>query len=239
VPLVLEIGTGSGYQAAVLATIGARVRSLERLPALAAAARERLAGLGLDGAVAGAVEVIVTDGSLGDPATAPHARVIVTAGAPLVPGPLVDQLGEGGQLVVPVGSAGDQEMIVITRQAGRLTETPVGRCAFVPLIGAAGFRPGAARSPIVGGRDRPPRRTFRFADIERGWLVQDSDEKPFGTVVSSGETLLTVSRGFLSSKQYLPPSAVAEVHEGVVRLNVTARWVEAQGWDRAGGRKQR
>jgi hypothetical protein len=97
----------------------------------------------------------------------------------------------------------------------------------------------SVRSSIVGGRDRPPRRTFRFTDIARGWLVQDSDETPLGTVVSSGETLLTVSRGLLASKLYLPPSAVAEVHEGVVRLNVTSRWVEAQGWDRAGGRKQR
>ncbi len=95
------------------------------------------------------------------------------------------------------------------------------------------------RSSIVGGWDGPPRRTFRFADIERGWRVQDSDEAPLGTVVSSGGTLLTVSRGLLSSKLYLPPSAVAEVHEGVVRLNVTSRWVEAQGWDRAGSRKER
>jgi hypothetical protein len=100
-------------------------------------------------------------------------------------------------------------------------------------------RSASARSPIVGGRDGPPRRTFRFADIARGWLVQDSDETRLGTVVSSGETLLTVSRGLLSSKLYLPPSAVAEVHEGVVRLNVTSQWVEAQGWDRAGSRKQR
>ena len=97
----------------------------------------------------------------------------------------------------------------------------------------------SARSLIVGGRDGLPRRTFRFADIERGWRVQDSDETSLGTVVSSGEILLTVSRGFLSSKLYLPPSAVAEVHEGVVRLNVTSQWVEAQGWDRAGSRKQR
>jgi len=88
----------------------------------------------------------------------------------------------------------------------------------------------AARSPIVGGRDGLPRRTFRFADIERGWLVEDSDETSLGTVVSSGEILLTVSRGFLSSTLYLP-------HEGIVRLNVTSQWVEAQGWDRAGSRK--
>jgi hypothetical protein len=94
------------------------------------------------------------------------------------------------------------------------------------------------RSPSVGGRDGP-RRTFRFADIERGWLVQDSAETPLGTVVSSGETLLAVSRGLLSSKLFVPPSAVTEVHEGVVRLNVTSRWIEAQGWDRARSRKQR
>jgi hypothetical protein len=97
----------------------------------------------------------------------------------------------------------------------------------------------SARSPTVGGRAGPPRRIFQFADIARGWLVEDSDEASLGTVVSSGETLLTVSRGFLSSRLYLPPSAIAEVHEGVVRLNVTSGWVEAQGWDRAGSRKQR
>ena len=136
--IVLEIGTGSGYQAAVLATIGARVRSIERLPELAAAARERLAGLGLGDLV----EVIVADGSLGDPGTAPHARVIVTAGAPTIPTPLIDQLADGGRLVVPVGPRSNQELILVTRASGRLTETPVGGCAFVPLIGAAGFRPG-------------------------------------------------------------------------------------------------
>jgi protein-L-isoaspartate(D-aspartate) O-methyltransferase len=118
------------------------VRSIERLPALAAVARERLARLGLAGIRPGTVEVVVADGSLGDLGTAPHARVIVTAGAPSVPGPLLDQLAEGGRLVVPVGSAGEQELILVTRHAGRVTETPVGGCAFVPLIGAAGFRPG-------------------------------------------------------------------------------------------------
>ncbi len=136
--VVLEIGTGSGYQAAVLAAMGARVRTIERLPDLAAAARQRFVDLGL----ADSIEVVVADGSLGDPATAPHARVIVTAGAPVVPGPLVDQLAEGGRLVVPVGAAGDQQLVVVSRTAGRLVERPAGACAFVPLIGAAGFRSG-------------------------------------------------------------------------------------------------
>jgi hypothetical protein len=97
----------------------------------------------------------------------------------------------------------------------------------------------SARSSIVGRRDGPPRRTFRFTDIKRGWLVEDSDELLLGTVVRSGDTLLIVSRGLLRSKLFVPPSAVAEVHEGVVRLNVTSQWIEAQGWDRAGSRKQR
>jgi protein-L-isoaspartate(D-aspartate) O-methyltransferase len=133
---VLEIGTGTGYQAAILAQMGARVRTIERLPALAATARDRLAELGF----ADRVEVLVADGSLGDPASAPHDRIIVTAGAPSLPGPLLDQLGDGGRLVIPVGDAGQQELVVVSREAGRLVERPAGGCAFVPLIGAAGYR---------------------------------------------------------------------------------------------------
>ena len=91
----------------------------------------------------------------------------------------------------------------------------------------------------MGERDGSPRRTFRFADIKPGWVVEDCDETVLGTVASSGEILLTVSRGFLRSTLYLPPSTVAEVHEGVVRLNVTCEWVKAQGWDKSGGREPR
>ena len=123
----------------------------------------------------------------------------------------------------------------ITRQPPSSPRARVTPMSYGPLRRSST----SARSPIVGGRDGPPRRTFRFADIKRGWLVEDSDETSLGTVVSSGEILLTVSRGFLSSKLYLPPSAVAEVHEGIVRLNVTSEWVKAQGWDRAGSRKER
>ena len=121
----------------------------------------------------------------------------------------------------------------ITRQPRSSPRARVTPMSYGPLR----RRSASARSPIVGGRDGPPRRTFRFADIERGWRVEDSDETRLGTVVNSSEILLTVSRGLLSSKLYLPPSAVAEVHEGIVRLNVTSRWVEAQRWDRAGRRR--
>lgn len=100
------------------------------------------------------------------------------------------------------------------------------------------WRP-STRSPIVGGRAGPRRRTFRSADIERGWLVRDCDEVSLGTVLTSTDDLLTVSRGLLSPRLYVPPSAVAEVHEGVVRLNVTSRWIEARGWDRERSRRQR
>jgi len=95
-----------------------------------------------------------------------------------------------------------------------------------------------SRSSIVSGWDGPPRHTFRFIDIERGWLVRDSDHTTIGSVVSSGEDFLTVSRGLLSSKLYVPLTAVGEVHEGVVTLNVSAEWVQAHGWDRAGRREQ-
>lgn len=140
---VMEIGTGTGYQAAILAAMGANVRTIERIPVLADAARERLERLGWGSMV----EVIVADGSLGDPDNAPHDRILVTAGAPTLPGPLLDQLAEGGRLVIPIGASGDQQMIVVTREGGRLVETPVGPVAFVPLIGAAGFRP-ASDGPV-------------------------------------------------------------------------------------------
>jgi protein-L-isoaspartate(D-aspartate) O-methyltransferase len=136
---VLEIGTGSGYQAAVLASIGCRVRSIERHPALADAARDVLGRLGCGDAV----EVVVGDGSLGDPAGAPWRRIIVTAAAPRIPEPLRLQLDpDGGKLVVPVGDRWLQELIVVTRRGDVWTERPGGGCVFVPLVGEAGFERG-------------------------------------------------------------------------------------------------
>lgn len=151
---ILEIGTGSGYQAAVLAGLGAHVRSIERFPTLAAAAREQLAELGIAD-----VEVRVGDGSLGDPEGAPWDGIIVTAAAPAVPDPLREQLAIGGRLVIPVGQRWDQLLLVIERRGpSDWAETSDGAVIFVPLIGREGFpEPGAARSDELGLAERHER----------------------------------------------------------------------------------
>ena len=132
---ILEIGTGSGYQAAVLARLGARVTSIERQASLAPAARARLRDLGLGDRV----EVRVADGSLGDPSGAPWDGIIVTAAAPSIPVALRDQLADGGHLVIPVGPRDRQILMAVTRHGNDWDEQPDGACVFVPLIGEAGF----------------------------------------------------------------------------------------------------
>jgi protein-L-isoaspartate(D-aspartate) O-methyltransferase len=132
---VLEIGTGSGYQAAILGTLGARVRSIERHPRLADAARQRLVEQGIRD-----VDVEVGDGSGGAPDGAPWDGIIVTAAAPIVPPSLPGQLAIGGRLVIPVGPRGSQELLAIERRGPQewFTESD-GAVVFVPLIGAEGF----------------------------------------------------------------------------------------------------
>jgi protein-L-isoaspartate(D-aspartate) O-methyltransferase len=132
---ILEIGTGSGYQAALLARLGARVTSLERHAVLVPRARARIRDLGLGDSVV----IRVADGSLGDPAGAPWDGIIVTAAAPAIPDPLREQLADGGRLVIPVGSRDRQILMVVTRSGQEWSEQPDGACVFVPLIGAGGF----------------------------------------------------------------------------------------------------
>ncbi|HEY4634050.1 MAG TPA: protein-L-isoaspartate(D-aspartate) O-methyltransferase [Candidatus Limnocylindrales bacterium] len=132
---ILELGTGSGYQAAVLARLGAHVISIERHPDLAAAATERLEALGLGDRV----EIRVADGSLGDRSEAPYDGIIVTAATPAIPTELRDQLADGGRLVIPVGPRSHQVLMRAVRHGDDWVDTPHGGCVFVPLIGPGGF----------------------------------------------------------------------------------------------------
>lgn len=132
--LVLEVGTGSGYSAAVLARLAAHVVSIERHQPLSREAAGVLESLGI-----GNVEIVVGDGSLGVPERAPFDAIAVHATAPAPPPALVDQLADGGRLVVPV-SGGDADRLVLLRRSGdRLETTDLGPCRFVPLIGEEGF----------------------------------------------------------------------------------------------------
>ena len=131
---VLDVGTGSGYQAAVLAELAAEVVTIERIPELAERARATLADLGY-----GNVEVTVGDGSLGVPERAPFDAIAVAAAAPTVPPALFDQLAEGGRLVVPRGSRFGQELVLVARTPDGPTERTSIPCRFVPLVGDEGF----------------------------------------------------------------------------------------------------
>jgi protein-L-isoaspartate(D-aspartate) O-methyltransferase len=130
---VLDIGTGSGYQAAVLAELGAEVHTIERIPELAERARGRLAQAGYE------VDVHVGDGSLGLPAQAPYDAIVVAAAAPAMPESLYDQLRVRGRLVVPVGGQEGQRLEVIVRSAEGPAVARSVPCRFVPLVGAEGF----------------------------------------------------------------------------------------------------
>ena len=132
---VLEIGTGSGYQAAVLAAMGARVISLERIPELAERARAVLGAVGLGERVT----VEVADGTLGWPADAPYDAIVVTAAAPQIPRPLVEQLARDGRLVLPIGDEELQTLVRIRRTADGLAEEYLGECRFVKLRGSYGW----------------------------------------------------------------------------------------------------
>lgn len=127
---VLEIGTGSGYQAAVLAMLGSEVYSVERYPELSDRAAEIIGSLQIGG-----IHFIVGDGSLGWPECAPYDRIIVTAGAPAIPDILLDQLAPDGVIVIPVGSRHTQRLVKIVKGGQYVEKREVCGCTFVPLVG--------------------------------------------------------------------------------------------------------
>ncbi len=133
---VLEVGTGSGYQAAILAELANEVVTIEREPALSQRAQEVLNALGYRN-----ITFVVGDGTEGYTPLAPYDRIIVTAGAPFIPQPLVEQLAPGGRLVIPVGHRYEQVLTVAEKDPeGKLHVSEHGYCVFVPLIGRHGWR---------------------------------------------------------------------------------------------------
>jgi len=131
---VLEIGTGSGYQTAILADLSAEVYTVERMAELAEAARDRLTAMGYTN-----VHFRAGDGTLGWPEAAPFDRILVTAGAPDVPQTLTQQLAEGGLLVIPVGDEFSQDLLRVRRHGERLLRESLCRCVFVKLVGEQGW----------------------------------------------------------------------------------------------------
>jgi protein-L-isoaspartate(D-aspartate) O-methyltransferase len=131
---VLEVGTGSGFQTAVLAQLADRVYSVERIRELSTRSRDALDGLRISN-----VALLVGDGTIGWSRYAPYDAILVAAGGPEVPQPLMEQLAEGGRMLVPVGGRDTQRLVLVRREEGRFTQQEVLDCTFVPLLGRFGW----------------------------------------------------------------------------------------------------
>jgi protein-L-isoaspartate(D-aspartate) O-methyltransferase len=134
---VLEIGTGSGYQTVLLAHLAAQVFSIERIPALLQSARENIQRAGVNN-----VSLLLGDGTIGWREYAPYDAILVGAGAPSIPQPLLDQLAEGGRLLIPIGDREEQKLVVADRKNGRIEQHDVAPVRFVPLVGHHGWSAG-------------------------------------------------------------------------------------------------
>jgi protein-L-isoaspartate(D-aspartate) O-methyltransferase len=132
---VLEIGTGSGYQAAVLAELSREVYTIERIRSLSERARAVIEELGYRN-----IHTKVGDGTLGWPEASPFDRILITAAAPALPEPLVDQLSEGGILIAPVGDRFSQQLVKVAKRKGTLSKDYHTPCVFVPLVGEHGWK---------------------------------------------------------------------------------------------------
>jgi protein-L-isoaspartate(D-aspartate) O-methyltransferase len=131
----LEVGTGSGYQAALLGRLAGQVYTVEIIPELAQTALAVLSSLGYEN-----VQVVTANGSVGWEAGAPYDAIIVAAASPLVPYSLLEQLQEGGRLLLPVGDRWNQTLLRVRKQQGKILTEDLGGCAFVPLVGEEGWK---------------------------------------------------------------------------------------------------
>ena len=132
---VLEVGSGSGYQAAILAELAKEVYTAERIASLAERAKQTLSELGYSN-----VKVGVRDGTLGWKEFSPYDGIVVTAGAPSIPSALIEELSPGGRLVIPLGSAFSQMLTLVVKDQGKIVTSDICSCVFVPLIGREGWK---------------------------------------------------------------------------------------------------
>jgi protein-L-isoaspartate(D-aspartate) O-methyltransferase len=132
---VLEVGTGSGYQTVLLSHLVAQVFSIERIPALLTQAREAIRRTGANN-----VSLLLGDGTIGWREYAPYDAILVSAGAPSIPQPLLDQLAEGGRLLIPIGDREEQRLVVADRKNGHIEIRETAPVRFVPLLGSHGWR---------------------------------------------------------------------------------------------------
>ena len=214
---VLEIGTGSGYAAAVLSRIAAEVYTVERIGSLAETARKRLAELGFEN-----VHVLHGDGTLGWPEHAPYDGIVVAAGGPEVPEALLEQLSAGGRLVIPVGATQrEQSLLRVTRsESGEIRREDLGGVRFVPLIGAQGFEAEAS-----GPRPKPASGAGRGIAS----LIAEGCE-PFGSIESADLAPLLARIG---SARVV---AIGEATHGTsefyrMRARITRELIERKGFD--------
>jgi protein-L-isoaspartate(D-aspartate) O-methyltransferase len=227
---VLEIGAGSGYAAAVMAKIADKVYAIERQPELGRIASERFARLGFDN-----VELMVGDGTCGWPDKAPFDAILAAAGGPDVPDVLLDQLADGGRLVMPIGRSRDSQHLVMVRRTGdrRFEQTELGAVRFVPLIGEHGWQDLTARAPAA-----PRTRDLGAVIRAAAEPLPDLDSPDFGALFDrfgDAHVVLLGEASHGTSEFYRARAAITKhliKRHGFRIVAVEADWPDAASIDR-------